>query len=509
MRYLSLFVAALFAVACGGNPGVAGGSGSGGTGSGGGSVDGGTGGGGGPTAVILRVHLNGSGRVTSNPAGIDCGNACTAQFDSGARVSLGVTAAPGFSFAGFGGACSGTSCSISLSSDSDVWATFTANPVSLVISFAGESNGRVISNPGGLDCRGPGSCKAKFDAGTQVQLTAIPDALTMVSWSAACAGAVCALRLDSDVAITVRFDNQRYAIQDLGTLPGKLHSLAAGISPNGSYVTGSSNSGENHAIIWDGAMHDTSVLGNGQAVSDSGLVAGLNGGGIAPIHAFTWQNGKMKQLAGLSGDTQWVNGVNASGVVVGWATRSDGIARAVYWNGDGIHDLGSLGGANGCSFAYGNNPDGLIVGESCLSAGGTHAVRWRDIGMMDDLSPAGSDYGRASAISANGLIAGITRLADGTYHGFIWSKGALTVADSPPGVPNAGFYGINSAGIVVGNAWSPARPIVYSGGRMFDLNELIDDHSYSIASTYGVDEAGNIVATAGHGYARAVILRPR
>jgi len=46
-----------------------------------------------PNTYTLTVNKsgNGSGTVTSNPAGINCGTACSANFTSGASVTLTAT----------------------------------------------------------------------------------------------------------------------------------------------------------------------------------------------------------------------------------------------------------------------------------------------------------------------------------------------------------------------------------------------------------------------------------
>ena len=69
----------------------------------------------------------GSGTVTSSPAGIDCGSACSASYVSGTTVTL--TATPGSS-SGFGGwsgcdAVSGNSCTVKMNSARSVTANFT------------------------------------------------------------------------------------------------------------------------------------------------------------------------------------------------------------------------------------------------------------------------------------------------------------------------------------------------------------------------------------------------
>ena len=68
---------------------------------------------------------NGTGTVTSSPAGISCPSTCSANFISGTVVTLTVAAATGSTFAGWSGACTGTgSCSVTMSAAKSVTATF-------------------------------------------------------------------------------------------------------------------------------------------------------------------------------------------------------------------------------------------------------------------------------------------------------------------------------------------------------------------------------------------------
>ncbi|HXG51633.1 MAG TPA: InlB B-repeat-containing protein [candidate division Zixibacteria bacterium] len=76
--------------------------------------------------VTLSVARNGSGTVTSTPAGIDCGGSCSYAFVSGSAVTLRASAATGFVFAGWsGGGCTGTAdCTITLTANTTVTANF-------------------------------------------------------------------------------------------------------------------------------------------------------------------------------------------------------------------------------------------------------------------------------------------------------------------------------------------------------------------------------------------------
>jgi phospholipase C len=89
----------------------------------------GSGGGGNPTSYQLTVQSSGGGggTITSSPSGINCGSTCNANFPSGTAVTLTQAANSTSTFGGWGGACTGTgSCSITISANTSVTATFNA-----------------------------------------------------------------------------------------------------------------------------------------------------------------------------------------------------------------------------------------------------------------------------------------------------------------------------------------------------------------------------------------------
>jgi thermitase len=76
----------------------------------------------------LAVSLagSGSGTVTSNGTGINCGSACTGTYDPGVSVTLTATRATDSTFTGWSGSCfgSGLTCTVMMSSDVNITATF-------------------------------------------------------------------------------------------------------------------------------------------------------------------------------------------------------------------------------------------------------------------------------------------------------------------------------------------------------------------------------------------------
>lgn len=85
--------------------------------------------------LTVNPSGTGSGRVTSSPAGIDCGATCAAAFDSGTPVTLTATPDPNNSFTGWSGDCAGTgTCQLTMSADHSATASFTGPPPTLTVT---------------------------------------------------------------------------------------------------------------------------------------------------------------------------------------------------------------------------------------------------------------------------------------------------------------------------------------------------------------------------------------
>jgi phospholipase C len=81
-----------------------------------------------PPDVTLTATVagTGTGTITSKPSGINCPGTCSANFVPNASVTLTATAAAGSIFAGWSGACTGTSstCSLTLKANTQATARF-------------------------------------------------------------------------------------------------------------------------------------------------------------------------------------------------------------------------------------------------------------------------------------------------------------------------------------------------------------------------------------------------
>jgi uncharacterized repeat protein (TIGR02543 family) len=169
--------------------------------------------GGGTTSVLLSVSVTGGGTVSGG--GINCGNGatgCSANLPTGSAVTLTATPAPGASFSGWTGACTGTSptCTVTMNVAKSVNANFTVvAPGTLVITVKGKGT---VSAPAGK-CVGTvttRTCIQKYAAGRKVLLTASAAAgNTFAGWGDACVSAGkrinCALTLSTGKSATAAF----------------------------------------------------------------------------------------------------------------------------------------------------------------------------------------------------------------------------------------------------------------------------------------------------------------
>jgi len=170
------------------------------------------------SSYTLLTNISGNGRVTGT--NISCGTACSYLYVSGTKISLLATPATGYNFAGWSGACTGTSaCQLTMDAAKTVTATFTVakTPV-LTITKAGTGKGRVkskktslvaaafaiLSDPD-IDCGD--TCVKEYESEATVTLVAEPESgSSFAGWSGACSGTgECTVIVSDVTSVTANF----------------------------------------------------------------------------------------------------------------------------------------------------------------------------------------------------------------------------------------------------------------------------------------------------------------
>ncbi len=184
------------------------------------------------TLATLRQG-DGTGTLTSNPAGINCGTACSASFAGNSQVTL--TAAPGAdsTFAGWTGcdSVSGATCTVTMADNKSVTAIFMLRRFTL--SAAKSGNGTIISNPAGINCGT--ACSASFVSNSQVTMTAAPGADSNFAGWTGCdsvSGTTCTVVMTNNKSVTASFTLKRFtlSVTKAGIGHGTVTSSPAGIA---------------------------------------------------------------------------------------------------------------------------------------------------------------------------------------------------------------------------------------------------------------------------------------
>lgn len=187
----------------------------------------------------LSVTVNGQGRVTSSPAGIDCGSACSADFLTNDEVVLTATPEPGWRFEGWTEACDGTdpNCILTMNVDRTVQARFVAEPTVHRVTVSVVGNGHVRSTPAGIDC--PTTCSLEFEEGTSLLLEQLAaPGFVFAGWisSLSCGTVACAFTVDGPAEIEALFVSNapQVPLDVVVTGSGRVTSQPVGIDCPGS-----------------------------------------------------------------------------------------------------------------------------------------------------------------------------------------------------------------------------------------------------------------------------------
>ena len=239
----------------------------------------------------------------------------------------------------------------------------------------------------------------------------------------------------------------------------------------GSFITNSVDS-NTHAIEWPGGTTPTDLepsVDNALGFSGADAVAnGINDHGLIAVEAtvgnfaagVTIQGAvvtKLPSLPGGGGSFGSTNtnpiAVNNNNLIVGSAVNKAGNEVAAEWQNGKVTALGGLPGSSQTA-ALAVNSSGLAVGASISATDfNEHAVEFVN-GKVIDLNVPGetNNDAQAKAVNDSGVIVG----RDGNGNAFAFANGHSvnlnTLIPAGSGVTLTGANGINSNGVIVGDA---------------------------------------------------------
>jgi probable HAF family extracellular repeat protein len=243
------------------------------------------------------------------------------------------------------------------------------------------------------------------------------------------------------------------------------------------------------------ALYHVTDLGpdsEGRHINASGEVSGIDNRSNAMAPA-VWIDGAVTDLAAPNGEGS-ANWVNASGEVGGAVRAADQSAHAALWSNSGaLTDLGAIIGAHS-SFvaAIDDGGDCAIAadGVAYLSTGctGTNLV---DIGSL------GGGNTAVTGFTNNGWITGLSNTsADDQPHAFVYRHGHMRDLGFLHGYHDAGAYGVNTSGHVVGTLGAHAHVqfagFFWNGTRMAKIGTLGGRSSQA----FGINRSDVVVGSA-------------
>ncbi len=216
----------------------------------------------------LKVTTQGKGTVTSLPYGINCGVDCEEPYRPNTSVTLTANPNADYTFAGWGGACSGTgNCNVTMNKDQEVTAIFKIKAFPLTVNKSGTGTGSVEGN--GINCGS--DCSEDYKANTSVTLIATPTTDSLFDgWNGACSGAetTCKITMNHAQNVTATFDlippnSLKVTTQGKGTVTSSPYGINCAVDceepyrPNTS-VTLTANPNADYTFAgWGGACSGT------------------------------------------------------------------------------------------------------------------------------------------------------------------------------------------------------------------------------------------------------------
>ena len=185
------------------------------------------------TLTVSRAGT-GTGTVTSNPTGINCGSTCSTTLNSGTAVTLSTIPAVGSTFAGWSGNCTAAG-TVTMTGNMGCTATFNSSGYTLTTSVvnevtsSGTAGGTIDSNPAGISCGS--DCTETYGAGVIVTLTPKPAANSKFkAWSGHSDCTDGSVSMGANKTCTATFTLNTLSLSVSKTGNGNVTSIPSGIS---------------------------------------------------------------------------------------------------------------------------------------------------------------------------------------------------------------------------------------------------------------------------------------
>jgi probable HAF family extracellular repeat protein len=297
-------------------------------------------------------------------------------------------------------------------------------------------------------------------------------------------------------APTASVDSSAVAVNDFDEVAGSIFLISSGFTigadaffyKNGQWVVFATG-------VPEGVYAQVNAINNQGEIVGSYPAPNLPPYSFA-THGFVYRNGILVDLGTLGGIDSYASAINSAGQIVGIADNTAGEGEAfIYSNGR----MQSVGGPLTSS----------VVSYRIKATTTKTTTTTFDPFAINDHGWIGVDFSTSTITTTTTSTETTTTGNDSTYAA-LYINGKLYNLGTLAGFTGSRGASINNSGTVVGNLLGNITTpndvyvgvtggFVYSNGRMYDLNTLLETVGWKITGVGQINEAGQIAATGTYG----------